>query len=491
MIYKAANVQEAVVLATDLKQMGKYNWFRGQIQNWPLLSSFARLKTEKVDEALQKAARFEHWFKTTRGLEDIAANTDMGIAVAQHYGIPTTFVDFTTEPGIAGFFASHGRPSAVYPSCIICLDTADLAEFWKKLQHYRGDSSPEFIHISVPNLWRLEAQHGVFLFCPFRNFEDIYDPDRIIFPYTSTVKEPLEEIIYPKRKSQLEILLDQYFMNEELIEGDRRMHAAGIRSVNLPGTPEKCTLELVACGLPSRPASWNPSVLATWHEVIPERFFTVLTRECWELSAHSGRKPYEQMEIISAQIQKRLNEADDARRSLVSWSVTLDSVISDDDSKEFTRALQRLWDGLRLLPYTIKQISDGMACCATLALEWIRKPQHDQYDWQRTCLRVFPDAMEVEFGSDDGSYSRAYVSESALRWAVRDDISEFLNPIHKSDIIDHVTCLLQAIWAPDRLFEYDRLCELFATRIAPVQVLIRAGSAVFYSPARIDSFGLP
>ena len=73
MIYKAANVQEAVVLATDLKQMGKYNWFRGQIQNWPLLSSFARLKTEKSTEALQKAARFEHWFKTTRGLEDIAA----------------------------------------------------------------------------------------------------------------------------------------------------------------------------------------------------------------------------------------------------------------------------------------------------------------------------------------------------------------------------------------------------------------------------------
>lgn len=490
MIYKASNVQEAVALATDFKQKGKYNWFRGQIQNWPLVSSFARLKAEEVDEALQKVARFEHWFNTTPGLEDIAANTDMGIAVAQHYGLPTTFVDFTTEPTIAGFFASHGRPSAVRPSCIMCLDTVDLAEFWKKLQSYRGDSSPEFIHISVPNLWRLEAQHGLFLFCPFRNFEDIYDLDRIIFPYTSAVREPLEETIYPKRKSQLEILLDQYFMNEELIEGDRRMYASGIQSVWLPSPPDKYAPDLISGGLPPLPNSWRSSVLAVWREIIPESYSMALTSETWELCVDSGKNANEQMETISTQIQTRLKNCGDvARHNLISWSVRVsDSAISDKDRKAIARALQNLWDGLRPLPYTTKQISDGMACCATLGLEWISLPKHDQDDWERSCLRIFPDAMEVEFGSEDGSYSRAYVSQTALRSAVRDDIEEFL--IHKEDS-KHISILFQAIWRPDRLFEYDRLCDLFATKIAPVQVWIRAGSAVFYSPARLASFGLP
>jgi len=493
MIYKAANVQEALVLATEFKQMGKYDWFRGQIQNWPLVSSFARLKMEEVDEALQKAARFEHWFKTTPGLEDIAANTDMGIAVAQHYGLPTTFVDFTTEPAVAGFFASHGRPAAVRPSCIMCLDTVDLAEFWERLQRYRGDAVPEFIHTSVPNLWRLEAQHGVFLFCPFRNFEDIYDLDRIIFPYTSAVREPLEEIIYPKRKSQLEILLDQYFMNEELIEGDRRMRVSGIQSFWLPSPADKYAPDLIAGGLPPCPNSWESTVLATWQVIIPESYTAALTSEIWELCIESVKNANEQMETISAQIQTRLkNRGDVARHSLISWSVRVDgSAISDKDRQAIAHALQNLWDGLRRLPYTSKQISDGMACCAALGLEWISLPQHDQYDWERTCLRIFPDAMEVEFGSEDGSYSRAYVSQAALRSAVRDDIGKFLNPAHKNDIIGHISCLLQAIWRPDRLFEHDDLCDLFATRIAPVQVWMRVGSAIFYAPTRLDSFGLP
>jgi hypothetical protein len=181
-----------------------------------------------------------------------------------------------------------------------------------------------------------------------------------------------------------------------------------------------------------------------------------------------------------------------ARGRLLRWSVALDdNMMPPDEAEEIARTLQRLWDGIRLLPYSSKQVADGIACCAALALERLNVQPPDRDDWEHICRRVFPDAMQVEFGSDDGSYSRAFVSQSALIEAVRDDIGEFLNPAYADQVVGNMTGLLQAIWAPDRLFEYDRLSHVFATRIGPVQVWMRESSAIFYSAARLDSFGLP
>jgi hypothetical protein len=41
-IHKAANIEEAVELANELKAKGDYNWFRGQVQEWPPISSLFR-----------------------------------------------------------------------------------------------------------------------------------------------------------------------------------------------------------------------------------------------------------------------------------------------------------------------------------------------------------------------------------------------------------------------------------------------------------------
>ena len=70
----------------------------------------------------------------------------------------------------------------------------------------------------MPDLWRLEAQRGRFFFCPYDHIERLYDFDRICFPKTHRYPMIHPEEIYPTRKSHLEILLDQYFMNERLIE---------------------------------------------------------------------------------------------------------------------------------------------------------------------------------------------------------------------------------------------------------------------------------
>lgn len=221
---EASNIEEALKAASEWKAEGKYDWFRGQTHPWPLISTLGRLSEEGREETRRKLGRFYDWVISTPGLEPLYEENSF-FAVAQHYGIPTNYIDFSTDPGVAGFFATHGgNLEAGQQCCIYCLNTKEIVDFWKSVV------PPEYpqieaIEISVPNLWRLEAQSGVFLYCPCDGLEAWYAPDRIVFPYSGPVSTPSHEDIYPTRKSSLEILLDQFFSSETSREGSARMRA--------------------------------------------------------------------------------------------------------------------------------------------------------------------------------------------------------------------------------------------------------------------------
>ena len=90
MIIPAKNARDALEIANELKSKGKYDWFRGQPKNWPLISSLHRLSKLKSQQALERLARFTSWVNATKGLEDLASDPDQVLAVAQHYGIKTS-----------------------------------------------------------------------------------------------------------------------------------------------------------------------------------------------------------------------------------------------------------------------------------------------------------------------------------------------------------------------------------------------------------------
>src|SRR5207245_3740132 len=91
-------------------------------------------RSKKRDDALSKAARFAQWVKSARGLEDLAESGDLAIAVAQHYGLPTNFIDFTTEPKSAAFLATDGwKESGSKEGVIICVNTQVLLDFWESM----------------------------------------------------------------------------------------------------------------------------------------------------------------------------------------------------------------------------------------------------------------------------------------------------------------------------------------------------------------------
>lgn len=485
-IFEADNVSEAVRMAAEFKRRGSHDWFRGQVSNWPLKSSFVRLSAQGREHAQQKLIRFQQWLSNTPGLEDLSNNVDSGVAVAQHYSLPTNFVDFTTEPRIAGFFASDGEPISGMLSCIMCVNTKDVKAFWQNLPP--SYVPPEFISLDVSNLWRLEAQSGKFLFCPYDNFEFIYDLDRIVFPYIRRLNSPSRDEVYPSRKSHLETLLDHYFMVERLIEGEQALSELDVyrNRYVLEAPPNNCDAELISGGNIPREQSWDANILDAWLQPTVERYRSAITNDQAIIAVKLQDDLDSIRDGIAESIAERLENDPRLRGKLVLWRFDPeDAKVGSKVSTEFlVVALQRLWDGLRSLPCSDEDIGVAMGNCVAMYLAKQRITQPKYNPWLEAASSCFGPSLEIEMGANDGSYSRGYVSRVDLLTAVRSDIGHFLSPAWRDRIVNNITGLLGAVQAPDRLFVFERLSKVLASQIAPSQVLTRPRGAVFFSAAR-------
>src|SRR5262245_34658488 len=90
-VLEAANVQEAVRVAQQLKAEGSYDWFRGQVCDWPPYATFFRMGVERQEEAILKTKRrmqmFVQWAQRTPELKYLTragAEHDF-FAILQHY----------------------------------------------------------------------------------------------------------------------------------------------------------------------------------------------------------------------------------------------------------------------------------------------------------------------------------------------------------------------------------------------------------------------
>lgn len=488
---RVSDVDEAVALAEQWKTSGSHDWFRGQRENWPVVASLARKSETELDAVYDEMARFEQWVNHTPGLEALAADTDAKIAIAQHYGLPTNFIDFSTEPKVAGFFAADTAHHSDTLACLICLNTEDLANFWTNMPSKYPP--PEFIRLRVADLWRLEAQYGSFLFCPYASIEQIYNFDRILFPNTKPYSGISRAHIYPDRKSNLEILLDQYFMNEQLIKAEQYVRRDNATTIYVRMPTEGFDPDVFPQGLPNH-SSWSDATLAEWLKPPQENFFNVLTDQVCKLRVNPDHDLLALAADIAGQITRDLTPFSAYRTRLINWTLEVSTnSLPPDFASEMSTRIARLWDGLRYLPHSDEDIAAGIGMCVAyaVALRGDFRNINAAY-WEQAANRIFPDPMEVEFGVDDGSYSRGFVSEKKLLAAVRNDLGEFLAPQYRDQILGNPYGTIQTSWNPRCTFVFSALAPVFAREVAPFQVLMRsATSAIFYSPARLRSLGLP
>jgi hypothetical protein len=489
---KVENVEEAIRAAEQLKRSGRPYWFRGQRKDWPVRSSLLRLTPEDRNLAMEKIARYDWWIKHTPGLENLAANADPAIAVAQHYGLPTNFVDFTTNPEVAGFFASEmaNSTTAGDMACIICLDVQDFKRFWQLLPGRYPP--PEFLELMVPDLWRLEAQQGRFLYCPYENVEHLYDFDRILFPNTHPLEGIIREDVYPDRKSHLEILLAQYFMNETMTENMRGWNLEGITQYKIEVPKEGCEPEVFPKGLPEHP-SWTDATLRPWVELRGESYRETQTATTFEVIVSDLQDSARLVGDVSEQVMINLFSIPGVRDKIVKWQVQMkvDHGLPDNFGSLLAQRLSRLWDGLRRLPYENGDMALGLGKCVAFAVALggdFRNPNSQH--WESAASQCLAEPVELEFGAEDGIYSRGYASTAGLTAAVRPDILSYVADQWRERFAGNIRGILQTAWTPRKTFDFGLLTPIFAREIAPFQVLAR-DSAIFYSPARLVSLGLP
>lgn len=501
-ITRVSSVEEAVILAQRFKEDNIYDWFRGQTHNWKVIPSMGRHSPDELEEIYEKLGRFCAWLESTPGLEEVGIDIDKAVAVAQHYGIPTNFIDFTIEPSIAGFFATDNKDLTIDQDCYLyCLNTQDLREFWDSICQVMTDYPKiEFLTLDVKDLWRLEAQHGVFLYCPIGILEELYPIDKIVFPYSHRYNIPVEKI-YPIRKSNLEILIDQFLMSEVSRAGNQRWKAKAFeRNWTIAHIPleHDCLDEFFLRENINYLVSWQEDKIGIWLNSDAERWSNTYSEETWEFDI-----PYlenipqmKQFRVdLKKNIKSRLKSITDSRKKLVRWKFRFDERLARFCEKEKTlqMSISRVFDGMRYLPYSNDDISEAISNCLILSLLWYNSGKERQNSrWEKVFEPLIKDGFEIDMSSSWGAGSKAVVSKKLLNSSVRDDVGNLVKA--DSDIINpsDVYFLLQFIKNPAQLFDFDCLKKNFISQIIPTQAIMQTeDEPVYFTPARLQILGLP
>lgn len=491
-VYEVNSCQEATELAQEFRHRGRYNWFRGHVSHAYFVVPNLLRPTTNQEDAERRLDHFFSWVGQTRGLESIAEDETATYAVAQHYHIPTHLVDFTLDPDVAGFFASDtDKPMpAKSMSAIVCLNTEDLMKValpaeWPK---------PRCVSIHVSDLWRIQAQQGVFLVCPYTHFEQVVYPfDRIVFPYGPPASIDRTKI-YPARKSQLEIALD-HFLAEEWLGRARSLLEKRFkrRPVVVSAQSDKPSYWSSAVeGEINQLASWEPDRINAWAPLPDERFGSSngsISVEVGELSLHRAELTSAARRKIFDTVLRQLDIAP-LRTEPVRWRLTSSILSSEGDpvvAPELTSALEALWDGLRRLPLHNEQIASAAENCVAFWAIADRNPTGSLSLSAGQATRVLGQHRYVEIGGA-GGYSKSYASTKRLLAALRPDMAKFLVEEFRAQFIRDPSIIVEWAWKADYLYDFVALADLVATEMAPYQVLFHV-DPVFFSPARIERIG--
>jgi hypothetical protein len=204
-------VDEAISLANRWQAQGECQWFRGQKEPWPLRSTLSRVRDTWAEaEAIERMVRFVELARTDDALawllDESYAHAFFGCL--QHYGIPTHYIDFSRSPAIAAFFATNNPAQEQgKDACIYCFETEFLETVLavvKKRNELPPTAYPEIVRVDIPDLLRMRAQEGEFLYCPAPGMERLFAPRAIVFPFQTPYSGVATSDVYPLDKSPLE-----------------------------------------------------------------------------------------------------------------------------------------------------------------------------------------------------------------------------------------------------------------------------------------------
>lgn len=136
--------------------------FRGQPQKWPLKPTVGRTTTYDLAKELQIINEFKRLAQPFITQSGLLTDWDW-LFVAQHHGLPTRLLDWTTNPLVAAYFACQPSPREKRQGQIIAVKVADVGLI-PQAEFEAGPfsiSKPRFLYPTAVAA-RISAQRGLF-----------------------------------------------------------------------------------------------------------------------------------------------------------------------------------------------------------------------------------------------------------------------------------------------------------------------------------------
>jgi hypothetical protein len=493
--FQVGSLEEAITLAQQFREEGKYDWFRGQVAPFMPHSSLYRRFIKTDQSEYHESRRAVGWLiQWARGIPELSHHLEGEqpygiIAIAQHYQIPTNLIDFSTSPRIAGYFASDSKePPKDGISCIFCLNTTILESVWTRVKAARDKLALlETVRIDVENLWRLQGQFGVFLHANYA-WEIDYPMDRILFPYSGPLTESQRSDIYPKG-SPLEQLLDQQFSRVPIlaaidsVQEYIRRYSPGSTFTIVPTCESDVDPSIFRNSERPPPLpSWDPEALSDWHKAVVEDYHETVGNRCLiDVSDTSDLES--SLDLAIKQFAAILDAEPELRTKDVVWEVR---GIADANSREaFETGLRRMWNGMRRLPYTNEEMAESARSIAALVAVGFHVPGPHSDAKAKAFAICFGDTFLAGLACDDGSNAFGYASYSALCSGVRRDLSEVLS-VMPGDL----DLLLKLVNDPRIIFDFAFVRERFVREIIPSQI-VHGNPYTVFNPAKLTMLGHP
>ena len=318
----------------------------------------------------------------------------------------------------------------------------------------------------------------------FSHVLHIYFPQR---PDTHIIDR---DAIYPKEKSHLEVMLDQYFLVETYDARNAKLASmfGNVVTVNQSLMDNEIASYFFNDSIPAVHSSWASDSIAAWFAEPAEPLPVYGSRRKAKLLVPTSSKT----EDLEAQIAAYLMEARGSPldvRGHIDWTVeyqTGETAYYSGEGispkkvpgTEFTvsEMVNVIYAGMRYLPFTDKQVSRSIA--RYLAMVTFG------------CYETIEDAEGVEFSGGE-IRGRGFCSKAGIRESVRGDFYKLVKP----EKLDHGSAmsmrdLLFATSSVRSCYEFEKFVQLFVEDLIPSQAVIAVeGLVIGLNPARIDVFG--
>lgn len=505
------NIKDLVKkLKKEEKRTGETYYYRGQTQNWPLSTSLLRSKDPKRE--LDRTQDMVAGLLTNKTLKlDINNRLDQNkaYAIAQHYGWKTDFIDFTTDPEVAAFFATDGVSDINKVGVMWRISQEELRNIQKLLTNvinyffYSSDCSEgdkenyktmmkyekfPFIDIKIEELSRLNNQKGLFLWdlnhIVLRTYFKDREPD-FSFRQDGNVyssEKINKSVIYPE-PNMLEMEIERYGSVENELEFNRSGLREEFEKISVPiyfQEQESIYAHFLKDNFWGKDSHYCSNEFEKTIKIIENRKLNLEDISCGDLR-----------QIISE------------NKKLISSGKTIYLDFGEDSLNE---CLNEIVKRIIYYPYSIDEIYELVISLINNYKSAITKGivsnfeefilRYDSKEFQENIfgekmLKVgLVDSEDVQsFGYIPCIELSKIVSPIRERLNVHFNKNEDTDNINRLSQIDDWHLLLDLHRYPKRLFNFDDIKRLFIRYILPYQFISRDKNSRIYIPSNLIIFG--